>query len=521
MIKNDMIFFQKAAKRICGSLEIKTTLENCITFLKDYMPINGMVMNIYDAKNRLVKNIALASDLEENRIKNFGPVRLNQEAVDYIETLPPVPKPAQIINHPEKQVMTGLVWQAMGRPELSFLRIHPVADEVKLGAVFIFAQGFDRYEPEHARLFTLLHDLFVIALANTVRHQEVLELKEMLADDNLFLNNQLRQVVGDEIIGRNSGLRQVMKMVNQVAPLASHVLLLGETGVGKEVIADAIHYSSPRANGPFIKVNCGAIPESLIDSELFGHERGAFTGAVKRSRGRFERADKGTVFLDEIGELPPRAQVRLLRVLQNREIERVGGSDPISVDVRIIAATHRNIEEMVNNGGFRKDLYYRLHVFPINIPPLRSRLSDLPELVDYFLQRKSREMNLKRPPVPSPDFLQALGAYHWPGNVRELENIIERALIRNLFSPPQTPLTIDSLESPAMIQGTGGIHGQTRIYNLDHVTREHIKSVLSMTQGRIKGKYGAAGLLGVNPSTLRNRMIKLGIPFGARCRRSN
>ncbi|HTP05168.1 MAG TPA: sigma-54 dependent transcriptional regulator, partial [Nitrospirota bacterium] len=216
-----------------------------------------------------------------------------------------------------------------------------------------------------------------------LRHQEVSRLKDMLADDNRYLQRQLLSVSGSEIMGADFGLKAVMNMVRQVAPLDSPVLLMGETGTGKEVIATAIHRFSPRREGPFIRVNCGAIPDSLIDSELFGHEKGAFTGAISQKRGRFERAHKGTIFLDEIGELPPQAQVRLLNVLQDREIERVGGTESIPVDIRILSATNRNLQAMVASGQFREDLWFRLNVFPIMIPPLRQRKEDIPALVHH------------------------------------------------------------------------------------------------------------------------------------------
>ncbi len=222
----------------------------------------------------------------------------------------------------------------------------------------------------------------------------------MLADDNRYLHRELFRLAGDEIVGADFGLKGAMEMVRQVASLNSPVLLLGETGVGKDVIANAIHYSSPRKDGPFVKVNCGAIPETLLDSELFGHEKGAFTGALSQRRGRFERANKGTIFLDEIGELPSQAQVRMLRVLQYKEIERVGGTNPISVDIRLIAATNRDLEEMVRAKQFREDLWFRLNVFPIRIPPLRERREDIPALVRHFIERKSRELRLSALPSP-------------------------------------------------------------------------------------------------------------------------
>ena len=305
-----------------------------------------------------------------------------------------------------------------------------------------------------------------------------------------------------------------MRMVEQVAPLDSPVLLLGETGTGKELIANAIHSSSPRKDGPFIKVNCGAIPETLLDSELFGHEKGAFTGAISQKRGRFERADKGTIFLDEIGELPPQAQVRLLHVLQRKEIERVGGTNSISVDIRVISATHRNLQEMVGSGQFREDLWFRLNVFPIMIPPLRQRKGDIPSLVHHFIHRKSMELKLKERPKLASDAIDRLTAYDWPGNVRELENTIERALIQHRAGGP---LSFEALLPLAVSRHSRIIQDPGRDESLDpleDVTIRHIRNALERANGKISGPGGAAQILDINPSTLRKRMKKLGIPYG-------
>jgi len=348
-----------------------------------------------------------------------------------------------------------------------------------------------------------------------LRHQEVSRLKDMLADDNRYLFSELRLVSGDEIIGSDFGLRSVMEMVKQVAPIDSPVLLLGETGVGKEVIANAIHYSSHRKDGPFIKVNCGAIPETLLDSELFGHEKGAFTGAVGQRRGRFERANKGTIFLDEIGELPPQAQVRLLRVLQTKEIERVGGTTSIPVDVRILSASNRNLQEMIASGRFREDLWFRLNVFPITIPPLRQRREDIPALVHYFIDRKCKELKLTDRPVLGHGAIDRLVAYDWPGNVRELENMIERALIQHQGGALsfETLLPVSHSGDRTPIQDSGR---NRDLPPLDEMTVQHIRQALEMAGGKINGPGGAAQILGLHPNTLRNRMNRLGIPYGRR-----
>ncbi|MDH3346604.1 MAG: sigma-54 dependent transcriptional regulator, partial [Desulfobulbaceae bacterium] len=289
-------------------------------------------------------------------------------------------------------------------------------------------------------------------------------------------------------------------------------LLLGETGVGKDVIANTIHYSSPRHKGPFISVNCGAIPDSLIDSELFGHEKGAFTGALSQKRGRFERADQGTIFLDEIGELPLQAQVRLLKVLQSKEIERVGGVKTIPLNIRIIAATNRNLEKMVTRHEFREDLWFRLNVFPILIPPLRERKVDLPALLQHFINQKTKELNFLEPPTLYPGAINSLMGYHWPGNVRELENIVERAMILT----PKGPLRFDHLNLAEPKLDTDTTLHQEIPAKLDEVITKHIKEVLLKTKGKINGTDGAATALGVNPSTLRNRMKKLGIDYGSK-----
>jgi transcriptional regulator with GAF, ATPase, and Fis domain len=352
-----------------------------------------------------------------------------------------------------------------------------------------------------------------------------LKLKDALADDNRDLSSELQKSVGTEIVGAKFGLKDVMEQVYKVAPLSSPVLLTGETGTGKEIIANAIHNLSGRSGSPLITVNCGAIPESLIDSELFGHEKGSFTGALSERRGRFERADKGTIFLDEVGELPPQAQVRLLRVLQEKEIERVGGSQPIKVDIRIISATHKSLEGMVREGLFRDDLYYRLGVYPIWLPPLRERRADIPALARYFMAKKAHEMGLHTIPILAEGAIDRLLQYDWPGNVRELANVVERALIQSdgktlVFDDAMPALekapapTEAAAARPSRPDAGTPADATGRYFKLEEVEAHHIRSVMEATGGRIEGKKGAAVLLGMNPATLRYRMQKLGIPFG-------
>ncbi len=508
---NDKDFFHQATLRICGSLELDLVVEDCFNFLKQFMPINTMSLNIYDPDMGASRNIA---QITEHETMLFGsPIPLSAEARAFLER--PKPSKVMFVNYPEDNVISRILSRAFKIKRLSSMVLFLETKEKLLGGVSLFYSGHDKYLSEHARRLALLHDPFAVAMSNTLRYHEVIKLKDMVVDDNRYLSRELHRISGEEIIGQNLGLKDVMEMVRQVAPLDSSALLLGETGAGKEIIANAIHYQSHRSSGPFIKVNCGAIPESLLDSELFGHEKGAFTGAASRKRGRFERAHTGSIFLDEIGELHPQAQVRLLRVIQNMELERVGGEKPVPVDIRIIAASHRNLEEMVRAGKFREDLWYRLNVFPITVPPLRHRLSDIPSLVNYFIERKSRQMNLQNYPVLAPGAIERLQSYHWPGNVRELENAVERALIRSRTASACEPLRFDDFP-PAEAQVTNRKISTQEVLplKLDDAMREHIQKVLGMTKGKIQGKNGAAAILGVHSSTLRNRMIKLGIPFG-------
>ncbi len=301
----------------------------------------------------------------------------------------------------------------------------------------------------------------------------------------------------------------MLEQVKRVAPTNATALILGETGTGKELIARAIHSSSTRAKMPFIKINCAALPPGLVESELFGHERGAFSGAIQRRVGRFELAQGGTIFLDEVGEIPADVQVKLLRVLQEREFERVGGSQTIKSDVRVVAATNRDLQEAMRNGEFRSDLFFRLNVFPITLPPLRERTDDIPLLVQFFVQKYGPLIG-RRPDTIDLKTMERLVEYPWPGNIRELENIIERALI--LADSTVLSISTEILPIPLPKPDTGADGGQKAgASNLNGVQREHILSTLQKVNWVVEGERGAARLLGMNPATLRHRMKKLSI----------
>jgi formate hydrogenlyase transcriptional activator len=305
----------------------------------------------------------------------------------------------------------------------------------------------------------------------------------------------------EQIIGNSPALESVLEQVEQVAPTDSTVLIQGETGTGKELVARAIHNLSARCGRPFVKLNCAAIPFDLLESELFGHERGAFTGAIAQKIGRFELADKGTLFLDEVGDIPPGLQPKLLRVLQEQEFERLGSTRTHQVDVRLVAATNRNLVDMVKRNQFRSDLYYRLNVFPVPLPPLRARREDIPALVEHFVQIYARRMDKQIEYIP-PETMSALTSYQWPGNIRELQNFIERSVILssgNVLSPPLASLCVaaetESLEA----------------VTLEDAEREHIRKILEQTRWVVAGPKGAAARLGIKRSTLYFRMQKLGI----------
>jgi PAS domain S-box-containing protein len=334
---------------------------------------------------------------------------------------------------------------------------------------------------------------------------EVTHLKERFEAENVYLRGEVRLAHGfDEIVGESPELMECLRLVQRVAPTDSTVLILGETGVGKELIARAIHAWSPRGEGPLVSVNCAALPETLIESELFGHERGAFTGALARRLGRFELASGGTLFLDEIGDLPLHLQGKLLRVLQESEIERVGGSEVIPVDVRVIGSTHRDLERAVETGAFRADLYFRISGFPIRVPPLRERASDIPLLVDHFAHKHAKRLGREIDSI-STRMLQHLMAYSWPGNVRELENLVRRILISSSGPVLDLAEPLRPLETPqALALGA-------KPSSLREVERNHILRVLEQAHWVIEGNRGASALLGIRPSTLRSRMKKLGI----------
>jgi formate hydrogenlyase transcriptional activator len=448
-----------------------------------------------------------------------------------LETCEPVP-PGTVIILPPEEDPAGLVWQTQQplvtsrAAELSrwprlLERVQPYGVQSycwlplttarrRLGALVFTCKEPSAYDGADLGFLQLVANQVAVAVENALAFQEIeaalreiQALKDQLAKEKAYLEEEVRtdHHFGD-IVGESAALRRVLKQVETVAPTDSTVLIRGETGTGKELIARALHELSPRRGRTFVKLNCAAIPTGLLESELFGHEKGAFTGAVGQKVGRFELAHQGTLFLDEVGDIPPELQPKLLRVLQEQEFERLGGTKTIKVDVRLAAATHRDLAKMVADGRFREDLYYRLNVFPVVLPPLRERPDDIPRLVRHFTQRFARRMSRRIETIPSA-VMEALVRYPWPGNVRELQNVVERAVI--LSPGPSLQVPLGDLQPPSAPAPAAAA------VTLADAEREHILNALCETGWVLGGPKGAAARLGMKRSLLYWKMKKLGI----------
>jgi transcriptional regulator with GAF, ATPase, and Fis domain len=512
-------------REICRHPEIGSALGKLVPHLRQELPLRAVLVRRFDLGRRQLETVA-----EEARDPRALPQHAHNAYTEaQLEAVLAFCREGRVLRgQPHDSPLLAALVPAGLRGDLI---AGPLQGEEGPQGVLVLAadQAFSELDVRKAQG---LLEPFRLALENDRRFQELARLREAVEADNRALRSRLeRQDIADSIVGGDSGLREVTERIAQVAVTDVPVLVLGETGTGKEVVARSIHARSQRAKGPIVCVNCGAIPPGLVDSELFGHERGSFTGASGTRKGWFERADGGTLFLDEIGELPLDAQVRLLRVLQERMFERVGGTRPIHVDVRVVAATHRNLEDMVQAGSFREDLWYRLSVFPIVLPPLRERLTDIPALAAHFAWRAGKRLG-GAPLVPSDSDVELLAAYDWPGNVRELAAVIERAAIlgggkklnvagalgvRTNAARGSTPPVVSQAASLPLLP-IGGSNGSApgeseRFPTLDEAMAKHIERALDRTHGRIEGKGGAADLLDINPHTLRSRMKKLGVEW--------
>ena len=382
-----------------------------------------------------------------------------------------------------------------------------------LGTLEVVSKRENPISDDDMELLSQLAAQVAIGVANALAYKQIDDLKDKLAEEKLYLEDEIRTEYFDEIVGESKSLMHALDQVRTVAETDSTVLILGETGTGKELIARAIHNSSPRRHKTFVKLNCSAIPTGLVESELFGHEKGAFTGAIAQKIGRMELANGGTLFLDEIGDIPMELQPKLLRALQEREFERLGSNRTIKTDIRLIAATHRNLSEMVSKHQFRSDLFYRLNVFPIQLPPLRDRVDDIPRLVRHFASKHANRMNKQIDSIPA-ETMRALVYWHWPGNIRELENFIERSVILSrgtVLNVPVSELNPPTTTAPLAMSAAAAAAVGGRSLTLQDSEREHILKILRETKGVLSGPDGAASRLGLKRTTLQTKMKKLGI----------
>lgn len=505
-------------------LELHESIPTIAAMLAKHLPLSGLLVQRLDVPHQAIETVA-AWEVQ-------SPATRNRRAI-----------PAAKFKRIQAWASTGeLLADAQGGRggELSALIPSEITGDLLAGplrgphggtgALIFVADRSRSYNAEHRTLAAALLEPFSAALENHHRLHELATLREAAEADRRSLLSRLgKEEMGESIVGAEGGLKMVMERVELVAKSDVPVLILGETGTGKEVVSRAIHTRSSRSTAPFIRVNCGAIPAELIDSQLFGHEKGSFTGAAETRQGWFERADGGTLFLDEIGELPLAAQVRLLRVLQDGFIERVGGREPLRVDVRIIAATHRDLAAMVKATTFREDLWYRINVFPILLPRLRERKADIAALASHFAHRAANRFGLSHV-EPSVADLHLLLRYHWPGNIRELSAVIDRAAILGngqrldiatalggdaMMSDPASTI---SPSEPTLYEVIPDVAPPPQrlkqaVGTLDEAMKDHIQRALIATRGRIEGRDGAASLLDINPHTLRARMRKLGLDW--------
>jgi transcriptional regulator with GAF, ATPase, and Fis domain len=520
-------------REACRHIEIESSAAALAETIAVHMPLASLIVLRVDAEARGLEALAVGAVHPAGRVHGGRPSK-------------PVPRAAEFPAASWRRIMAWLRSGDVAGPRDGQARevlaailpegwagdalVGPLrSGDVPTGMLVLVSAAAASFSAADRRIVRGLLEPFAVALENDGRLHELRSLREAAEADRQSLLTRLgRQDVNEDVVGARTGLRHVMERVELVAQSDVPVLILGETGTGKEVASRAIHSRSKRADGPFIRVNCGAIPPELVDSQLFGHEKGSFTGAAQQHQGWFERADRGTLFLDEIGELPLAAQVRLLRVLQDHQIERVGGRSPVHVDVRIVAATHRDLAAMVKDRTFREDLWYRINVFPILLPTLRERPEDIPALVRHFAQRAAVRFGL---PVvePTESDLRLLSGYGWPGNIRELGAVIDRAAIlgggrtldvatalgltRQAAAPmPDAGATMyEVIPETVPLAELTAVPQPGEIVPLATAMRLHIERALAAARGRVEGRKGAAALLQINPHTLRARMRKLGV----------
>jgi formate hydrogenlyase transcriptional activator len=482
---------------LVSELDIRELFPSITACLRRVMPSEYSSLALLDKSGGVLKNHALVFEGNPAIIPQGATAALEETpAGRAVETRRPA-----VLDARELAGFKSPLAQRLAQAGLRSLCCIPLITRNRvLGTLNVGSMKENAFAPSDVDFLSQVASQAAIAIENATAFQEIAQLKDQLAEEKLYLEDEIRteQNFG-EIIGDDPAFRKVLDQLAIVAPTDASVLILGETGTGKELIARAIHDLSGRRERTFVKLNCAAIPTGLLESELFGHEKGAFTGAIAQKVGRFELANKGTLFLDEVGDIPLELQPKLLRALQEHEFERLGGVRTIKVDVRLVAATNRDLAQMIADREFRSDLYYRLNVFPLSVPPLRERTADIPKLVRYFTQKYARRMNRRIDTIPSAA-MDALTNYAWPGNVRELENLIERAVILTRGT---------SLEIPLAELRAAPDHAP--LVTLEDAERDHIRRVLEQTSGVVGGPSGAAARLGMKRTTLQSKMKKLGI----------
>jgi formate hydrogenlyase transcriptional activator len=498
------------SNRVMANLELRELLKEISASIRQVMQCDGVAVILPEKNGKTFQLYAL--DFPEGKVPADVPVPI--EGVSSLTTVFQTGRPLNL----RYQDIDDHMAKEEGIRSICHL---PLAGRNKMLGILSLGRVEDiAFSGEDVEFLGQVANQVALAIENALAYTKIAELKDRLAQENVYLESEIRsELKFEEIIGQSAALRTVLSQIETVAPTDSTVLIYGDTGTGKELVARALHNLSSRGKNAFVKLNCAAIPTGLLESELFGHERGAFTGAISQRIGRFELAHNGTVFLDEIGEIPLELQPKLLRVLQEREFERLGGTRTIRSDARLIAATNRDLGAMVDEQKFRQDLFYRLNVFPIRVPPLRERTEDIPLLVRHFVQQFSRRMNKHIDTIAS-ETMRALVRYDWPGNIRELQNVIERAVI--LSPGPSLKVSLTDLKSrvepavvtagdrlalPSASNGNGGNMQSV----LDETERAQILRALDQANGVVSGPEGAAAKLGMKRSTLQFRMQKLGI----------
>jgi formate hydrogenlyase transcriptional activator len=514
--------------RITSNLKLRELLRAVAANIREVMQCDAVAVSLVDSASGTSRLYVLDFPQGKGLIKEERVVTIAGAAKRALETLKPV-----VVGKADPSEVPLEIYNEMVAEGLESSCLIPLINRGRaLGILSIARTTQVPFAPYDVEFLTQAAGQIAIAIENALAYHEISQLKDKLAQEKLYLEEEIRGEMNFEnIVGNSPTLKHVLELVETVAPNDSTVLLLGETGTGKELIARAIHDRSRRKDRTFVKMNCAAIPTGLLESELFGHEKGAFTGAIAQKVGRLDLADQGTLFLDEVGDIPIEIQPKLLRALQEREFERLGSTHTRKVNVRLVAATNCDLEEMIAKKEFRSDLYYRLNVFPIRIPPLRERKEDIPLLVSYFVQRFAKQMQRKIEGI-SPAVMKGLTAWEWPGNIRELENFIERSVILTRGKSLEAPLAelrrSNPREPAVLMQGSGKedivrivketlhvLHGnKTAKDEWDQKQRDEIVRVLGESKGRVGGAEGAAARMGINRTTLLSRMKKFGIEPG-------